>query len=104
MEYTLREVAFLGTGRHTEVWDILDERGNSVGTVGVKKEVALKFIASEAMYEALKECLAFLDLQREEYNNAMSVLPRPKVGRGPLAEKAAAALAQVDNPSAGSIV
>ena len=42
--------------------------------------------------EALEECLALLDKQREEYNNTLTMLPHLQVDRGAIASKSAIAL------------
>lgn len=55
--------------------------------------------AAPDMYEALKECLALLDKQREEYNNAYTILPHKLANEGPIAEKARKAIAKAEGKS-----
>ncbi len=61
-----------------------------------KEQYANIHNAALDMYEALKEALALLDKQREEYNNAPSILPRKPVGEGAIAQKARKALAKAE--------
>ncbi len=52
------------------------------------------FLEWAKLHEAAEEALVLLDKQREEYNAAISPLPRPPVGEGPIAAKLRKALAK----------
>jgi len=52
--------------------------------------------AAPDMYEALKEWLALLDKQREEYNTSLALIPGSIVKEGPIARKARRALSKAE--------
>lgn len=60
-----------------------------------RKRHAMRAAAPD-MYEALRECLALLDKQREEYNASLTLMPREAVEEGPIAKKARAAIAKAE--------